>query len=151
MLIPQTIDDLAWPERPDLSQPPNWIPVGDGLAPRAPVDVRDTGSDPAALSDLALRAAYTVPQFNTEWAARRLHLPQLLVGEILEQLRADKLLDVLGQAGPFGFRYSISQRGRERADRLLEVSGYVGPAPVSLESYNTALAWQLGQSPRVTP
>lgn len=151
MLTHQTRDDPAGPETRGLSQPPNWIPVGDGLAPGAPVDVRDTGSDPSALSDLALRAAYTVPQFNTEWAARRIHLPQVLVGEILEQLRADKLLDVLGQAGPFGFRYSISQRGRERADRLLEVSGYVGPAPVPLESYNAALAWQLGRSPKVSP
>src|SRR3954452_24645672 len=122
----RTIDDPAGPESWGLTRPPNWIPVGDGDAPGAPVDVRDTGSDPSALSDLALRAAYTVPQFNTEWVARRIHLPQVLVGEILEQLRTDKLLDILGQAGPFGFRYSISQRGRERAERLLEVSGYVG-------------------------
>lgn len=147
----QMIDDPAVPETAGLSQPPNWISVGDGLAPGAPVDVRDTGLDPAVLSDLVLRAAYTVPQFNTEWAVRRLHLPQFMVGETLEQLRADKLLDVLGQAGLFGFRYSISQRGRERADRLFEVSGYVGPAPVSLEAYNEALAWQLGQSPKVSP
>jgi hypothetical protein len=151
MMTHRTSDDPAGLETRGPSRPPNWVPVGDGLGPGAPVDVRDTGSDPSALSDLALRAAYTVPQFNTEWVARRIHLPQVLVGDILELLRADKLLDVLGQAGPFGFRYSISQRGRERADRLMEVSGYVGPAPVPLESYNTALAWQLRQVPDATP
>ena len=81
------------------------------------------------VSDLALKAAYTVPQFTAEWAARRLHLPHALLHEVLEQLRTDHLLEVLGQAGPFGFRYAITNRGRERAGRLLEISGYVGPAP----------------------
>jgi hypothetical protein len=125
--------------------------VGDGLAPAAPLETRDTGVDPAVLSDLALRAAYTVPQFNTEWAARRLHLPQPVVGELLEQLRTDSLLDVLGSAGPFGFRYSISSRGRERAGRLLEVTSYAGPAPVSLEAYSEMLEWQVRRLPEVTP
>src|SRR4051794_39787380 len=84
------------------------VPPGDVPAPAAPLDVRETGGDPAVLVDLALRTAHSVPQFNTGWAARRLHLPQPVVGELLEQLRTDSLLDVLGSAGPFGFRYSIS-------------------------------------------
>jgi hypothetical protein len=126
------------------------IQVGDALAPQAPLDLGDTGVDPGVLSDLALRAAYTVRQFDTQWAARRLHLPQPVVGEVLEQLRADGLLDVLGSAGPFGFRYSISGRGRERAGRLFEVTGYVGPAPVSLESYSQVLEWQVRRLPEAT-
>ena len=132
-------------------RPPNWFQVGNQFAPGAPVSIRDTGLDASLLNDLAIKSAYTVAQFTTEWASRRLHLPQLLVGKILEQLSAEMLLDILGQAGPFGFRYSISQRGREQAVRLLEVSGYVGPAPVSLDSYNAALAWQLDRFPKVSP
>jgi hypothetical protein len=135
-------------EHPHL---PRLIPSGAGLAPAAPVQVSDTGMDPAVLSDLALKAAYTVPQFNTEWAARRLHLPQPLTGELLEQLRTDHLLDVLGQAGPFGYRYAISGRGRERARRLMEISGYVGPAPVSLAAYTALVEWQLAHNPKVSP
>ena len=124
--------------------------VDGGVAPAAPAAQSDLGIEPSVVSDLVLRAAYTVPQFNTEWAARRLHLPQPVVGEILEQLRTDHLLDVLGSAGPFGFRYSISSRGRERAARLLEVTSYVGPAPVSLEAYSEVLAWQIRRFPEVT-
>jgi predicted ATPase with chaperone activity len=127
------------------------IQAGDGLAPPAPREMRDLGVDRAVLLDLALKGAATVPQFNTEWAARLLHLPQPLTGELLEQLRADHLLDVLGQAGPFGYRYSTSSRGRERAARLLEVSGYIGPAPVSLEAYTGMLEAQLDRTPRPTP
>jgi hypothetical protein len=126
------------------------IQGGNGCAPAAPADVRGTGLDPIVVSNLALKAAYTVPQFTTEWTSRRLHLPQAIVSEVLEQLRTDHLLEVLGQVGPFGFRYGITNRGRERAGRLLEVSGYVGPAPVSLESYNEMMAWQLAQMPAVS-
>ena len=94
---------------------PLMIEVDGVLGPAAPADTRDLGLDPSLLSDLALRAASLVPQFNTEWLARRIHLPQSLVGEVLDRLREDLLLDVLGQAGPFGYRYALSNRGRERA------------------------------------
>ena len=118
--------------------------------PQAPTDLRHAGISPEILHDLALKAAYTVPQFTTEWAARLLCLPHGLVGALLDHMRSDQLLDVLGSSGPLGFRYTISGRGRERAARLLEVSGYVGPAPVSLETYTAMVEWQLLRAPEVT-
>ena len=130
---------------------PRMVALGDVQAPRAPVEVRDTGVDEAVLVDLTLKAAHTVPRFTTEWVSRRLGLPQLMVGGFLEQLRSNHLLDVLGQTGPFGYRYAITQSGRERARRLLEISGYVGPAPVSLAAYAAMLDWQLARIPRITP
>src|SRR5262245_5195381 len=117
------------------------------FVPAAPKDLSATGLDPAVVSHLALKAAYTVPQFTTEWAARRLHLPQPVIGEVLEQLRSDSMLDILGSSGPFGFRYSISGRGRERAARLMEISGYVGPAPVSLDDYTATIERQIARTP----
>jgi hypothetical protein len=134
-----------------LADPPGLMRIGGEFAPAAPADVRATGLDPMVVSDLALKAAHTVRQFTAEWAARRLHLPQALLNEALERLRTDHLLEVLGQAGPFGFRYSITNLGRERAARLLEISGYIGPAPVSLETYTAMLEWQLAHAPEVTP
>ena len=130
---------------------PPLIAAGDGMAPRAPTDPREAGVSPAILRDLALKAAYTVPQFTTEWAARQIRLPQVLVGELLEQMRTEQLLEILGSSGPFGFRYAISGRGRERAARLMEISGYIGPAPVSLEAYTAMIEWQLAQAPAVRP
>jgi hypothetical protein len=125
------------------------VSLGDGFVPAAPKDLRATGLDPAVVSNLALKAAYTVPQFTTEWAARRLHLPQPVVGEVLEQLRSDSMLDILGSSGPFGFRYSISRPGRERAARLMEISGYVGPAPVSIDDYTAIIQGQIARTPEV--
>jgi hypothetical protein len=135
---------LSVPEAPPHL--PKMIAIGDVAAPAAPMKVADTGLDGLLVQELALKAAATVPQFNTEWAARKLHLPQQLLGDVLEQLRVDHLLDVLGQAGPFGYRYAITQRGRETADRLLEISGYVGPAPVSLAAYVAMIECQLART-----
>jgi hypothetical protein len=129
---------------------PPLVNLGNELAPKAPTDPRDAGVSPAILRDLALKAAYSVPRFTTEWAVRVLCLPQVLVGELLEQLRADQLLEILGSSGPFGFRYTISGRGRERAARLMEISSYVGPAPVSLETYTAMIEWQLTRAPAAT-
>jgi hypothetical protein len=129
---------------------PELVAAGDVFAPRAPASAADAGVPPAVLVDLALRTASTVPSFTTEWAARRLCLPQAVAGELLEALRVDRLLDVLGQAGPLGYRYGISPQGRERAGRLLEISGYVGPAPVSLEAYTALLDHQIARFPEVS-
>ncbi|HEY2253291.1 MAG TPA: hypothetical protein VGH74_19595 [Planctomycetaceae bacterium] len=128
---------------------PGMIAVDGAIAPEAPVDVRSTGIDPAVLTDLALKLAYTTLQFNTEWAAQRLHLPLPLVKEVLEDLKAKQMLETLGSSGPFGSRYAISRGGRERAARLFEISSYVGPAPVSLAAYTAMIEWQFMRSPKV--
>src|SRR5690242_19824528 len=114
---------------------PKTVLRGDRAGPRAPVDIRDTGIDRTILHGLAVKLAYTVPHFTTEWATRQLRLPLNVVEELIEQLCADGLVEALGQVGPLNFRYAVSQRGRERAARLFEISGYVGPAPVSLDAY----------------
>jgi hypothetical protein len=136
---------------PDEAAKPESIAPGDDFVPAAPKDLRATGLDPSVVSNLALKTASIVPQFTTEWAAERLRLPLPVVGEVLEQLRSDNMLDILGSSGLFGFRYSISGRGRERAARLMEISGYIGPAPVSLDDYTAQIACQLAAIPGVRP
>jgi hypothetical protein len=146
-------DSLA--ERPEASEAaPEEEQAGSGLAdvgeefvPAAPKDLLATGLDPSIVSNLALKTASIVPQFTTEWAAERLRLPLPVVSEVLEQLRSEGMFDILGSSGLFGFRYSISGRGRERAARLMEISGYIGPAPVSLDDYTTIIECQLAAIP----
>src|SRR6516162_3589380 len=146
---PNLSDDSSRPDEERPADLPPFQSIGSEWAPEAPTDPRDAGVSPAVLRDLALKAAYTVPQFTTEWVARELCLTQVLVGELLEQLRTEQLLEILGSSGPFGFRYTISGRGRERAARLMEISGYVGPAPVSLAAYTAMIEWQLARAPEV--
>jgi hypothetical protein len=130
---------------------PKMIETEGGWAPESPVHVKDTGLDRANLLDLALKTAHVMPQFTTEIAARRMHLPLAITGDLLEQLRTELLLEALGHDGPFGYRYTTTQRGRDRAELLMDISGYIGPAPVSLDAYRAMLEWQETRSPHVTP
>jgi hypothetical protein len=142
------------PPGPDTGRYPNLprlVTLGGVMAPAAPSRAEETGLDHGAIVDLILKHAFTVPNFSTEWLVQKLHLPLQLVSNLLEELRKQLMLDVLGQAGAFGYRYGISQRGREWANRALEVSRYVGPAPVSLGAYTAMLEWQLDQCPPPRP
>jgi predicted ATPase with chaperone activity len=119
--------------------------------PPPPVEFRDLGVEGSVISDLALKLAATVQQLTTAWAAQQLHLPLAIVTELLENLRENSLLEVLGESGLLGYRYSATQRGREHAARLFEHSGYVGPAPVSLEAYTSRISSQLESFPPIGP
>jgi predicted ATPase with chaperone activity len=135
----------------DAGAPGEMLDVEGAYAPLAPTTLQECGVHADVLLNLALKLAYTVPRFNTEWAARKLCLPGAIVGELLDELRSDQLLEVLGQSGPFSFYYAITNGGRERARRLLEISGYIGPAPVSLEAYRDDLEFQFQRLPEVAP
>jgi hypothetical protein len=122
----------------------------DGIGPIAPEQLEHTGVEPNVLSDLLARLAYTVPSFSSTWAAEQTCLPLNIVEELCWQLKQDHLLEVLGQDGPFNYKYAATQRGREHAARLIEICGYFGPAPVSLEAYTSMLKRQNDARPEVT-
>ncbi len=132
------------------SHEPRMISIGDALAPEAPFSLRDSGIDPDTLADLTLKLAHTVPQFTAEWATQRLCLPLGKVEELLDQLKTDKMIEILGQDEALNYRFAITGRGGERARRLLEICGYIGPAPVSLEAYSAFLDWQFRHLPAVS-
>ena len=127
-----------------------WKDFGDFMGPTAPEEVSDCIVDPGQLSDLSLKLAATMTQFTTAWASEKLCLPSHLVDEMYWQLKNDHEVEILGQAGPLNYRYSVTERGRERADRLRMVCGYIGPAPVDLTTYIEYLHWQRSRRNPVT-
>ncbi len=127
------------------------VQVGELFAPEAPRTLAETGIAAEVLSDLFLKLAHTAASFTTEWAANSLCLPMGIINDLLDQLRRDKLVEVLGDAGRLGYRLAITERGRGRAVQLMEVCGYVGPAPISIDEYTASLDWQLAHLPQVTP
>ena len=124
--------------------------IGGVLVPESPASVEETGLDPEVLLNLTLKLAFVSPHFSSGSTARQLHLPFALATELLERLRAEKLVEVLGEEGPLGYRFRITQSGRERAAWLMAISGYVGPAPVSLQAYSAMLARQLPHLPEIS-
>lgn len=149
-----TYDNIYGKLRDSLHKPAadtKLMGLGDSFAPITPSNLDEMGVSPDVLSNLALKLAYTLPKFTSRYAASKLCLPLHLVTVLLEQLQKDGMLEILGQAEPFNFRFTITDRGRARAARLLEISGYVGPAPVSLNDYTKNLESQFKHLPEVTP
>jgi MoxR-like ATPase len=130
---------------------PPMFRVGDILAPKAPQDIASAGVEDTDLTDLALKMAYTVARFSSEWAAKKLHMSLPLIGAVMEQLGREGLVEETLRTAEGRSHYKITQRGRERAGRLLEICAYIGPAPVRLEAYAAMLRWQFAQTPEVLP
>ncbi|MEN9554817.1 MAG: hypothetical protein RLZZ232_1103 [Planctomycetota bacterium] len=120
-------------------------------APAMPTSIRETGIAREVLLSLLLKQAYAASQLTTELAAQKMLLAVQLVAELLEELRRESCVEVLGSSGPLGFRFTLSQKGRERAARAMEISGYIGPAPVSLEAYTDSVERQARQRAPVSP
>ncbi|MGH9310878.1 MAG: ATP-binding protein [Vicinamibacterales bacterium] len=70
--------------------------------------------------------------------AERLRLPYSVLDALVQHARVEKLVEVRGTsgAGTAGYRYILTDLGRDRAMQFFEISRYVGPAPVPLAQYN---------------
>jgi len=57
---------------------------------------------------------------------------------MLQHARVEKLIEVRGSAGTgtAGYRYALTDLGRDRAGQFLDICRYVGSAPVPLAQYN---------------
>jgi hypothetical protein len=74
--------------------------------------------------------------------ADRLRLPYDILESLVEHIRGERLIEVRGasgSSGTAGYRYALTDLGRERAQQYLMASQYVGPAPVPLSVYAKAM------------
>ena len=106
--------------------------------PPAPVTAADTGIPADRLSQLLLKTLYTGEATGTGLSERTC-LPFSVIGPLLESARTHMLIEVLGTtnatSGAAGYRYALTDLGRDRARQYLDANQYVGPAPVPLEAY----------------
>ena len=105
-------------------------------APRAPQTIEETGLPVDQLSHLFLKSLYTGEASGVA-LADHMRLPFSVLEPLVERARAEQLIEVRGAAGSgnAGYRYALTDLGRDRAQQFLEANHYVGPAPVSLDSY----------------
>jgi len=70
-------------------------------------------------------------------AADRMRLSYTMLEPLIERLRAERQIEVRGTqgSGTAGFRYALTDLGRDRAQQYLAINHYIGPAPVPLASY----------------
>src|SRR5262249_753087 len=104
--------------------------------PPVPRTVEDTGLALDQIEQLLIKTMYGAEQTGTT-IAERTRLPYALIEPIIERVRAQLLVEARGAtgSGTAGYRYSLTDLGRDRARQFLAISHYTGAAPVPLEAY----------------
>jgi len=105
-------------------------------APPAPHDVAATGLSPDLLLQLVVKTLYT-GEAGGHQLADRLRLTYSVIEALVDHVRAERLIEVRGTsgAGSAGYRYALTDLGRDRSRQFQEINQYVGPAPVPLAQY----------------
>jgi len=105
-------------------------------APPLPHTVAETGLSVDQIEQLITKTLHT-GELTGVTLAERICLPYSLLEPLIERLRAERLIEVRGAtgSGTAGYRYALTDLGRDRATQYLEINRYDGPAPVSLASY----------------
>jgi len=112
------------------------------LAPR-PRTLQDTGLDLHFVTELVAKHLYKGGVLTLSQLAERLALAGSILETVLNFLRKEARIEVLGGAGSdVNLRYALTDRGRSWALEALLKSGYVGPAPVPLASYTEVVRAQ---------
>lgn len=102
-----------------------------------PATIAESGLHPDTLSQLLLKALIG-GEASGSGLADRLKLPYSLLEVLVQHARVEKLVEVRGTSGvgTAGYRYILTDLGRDRAQQYMDVCRYVGPAPVPLAQYN---------------
>ncbi len=129
------------------AQPSSFYPI-------APTRVEETGLSGLWLQDLALKVLYFQGYVSGFKVADSMALPFAgIVDQLLEVMKREKLIEIKSAQnvglGEGSYVYGITGLGINRAREALERSQYAGPAPVPLESYNSAVLAQARRSLRV--
>jgi hypothetical protein len=105
--------------------------------PDPPNTIEETGLHPDTLAQLLLKTLVAGEASGTG-LSEKLRVPYSVLDALIQHARVEKLLEVRGTsgAGAAGYRYVLTDLGRDRAGQFLDLCRYVGPAPVPLNQYN---------------
>ncbi len=97
----------------------------------------DTGIDFGQLVELAIKTIYYLGRPTARSIGEKMALPFSVIDAILQFLKREQLIEVVGSGGlsEQQYQYSLTNKGTEKANECLDRNKYVGPAPVTFESY----------------
>jgi hypothetical protein len=104
--------------------------------PPPPATLPETGLHPDTLAQLLMKTLVAGEASGTQ-LADALRLPYSVLDALVQHARVEKLVEVRGAGGvgAAGYRYALTDLGRDRAMQFLDINRYVGPAPVPLTQY----------------
>ena len=102
-----------------------------------PTSIEETGLHSDTLAQLLLKTLVAGEASGTG-LAEKLRVPYTVLDALIQHSRVEKLLEVRGAGGTgaAGYRYALTDLGRDRAMQFFDLCRYVGPAPVPLAQYN---------------
>jgi hypothetical protein len=105
--------------------------------PTPPATIAETGLHPDTLHQLLLKTLVAGEASGSQ-LSDKVRLPYSVLEALVQHARVEKLVEVRGASGTgtAGYRYALTDLGRDRANQFLDMSRYVGPAPVPLNQYN---------------
>jgi len=114
------------------------------LPPPEPNSLEECGLDESFVKDLILKTVYFSHRPTGRSVADTMCLPFNIVNGLLQSLRSEQMLEVIGSPNNLeqAYRYAIGPKGRERVLQALEQCQYIGPAPVPLEEYRRVVLAQ---------
>ncbi len=113
------------------------MPVTQPTPPPPPSTLEETGLHPDTLAQILLKTLVAGEASGTS-LSEKMRVPYTVLDTLIQHGRIEKLLEVRGTsgAGSAGYRYALTDLGRDRANQFFDLSRYVGPAPVPLSQYN---------------
>jgi hypothetical protein len=120
------------------------------MPPPPPFSLAETGLHPDVLSQLMLKTLVAGESNGTQ-LAEHMRLPYSVLDAMIQHARLEKLVEVRGASGTgtAGYRYTLTDLGRDRANQFLDMNRYVGPAPVPLAQYNAYVRACMAARPTV--
>ena len=116
-----------------------------------PVTVEESGLSLLLLEDIVSRQLQESGVSDIRSLSVKTCLSSRLLDIVIEGMRADARLEVLGPAGGSkSLRYNLTDNGRRFAREARERSGYIGPAPISSDAYVSLIQRQSVKDVRVT-
>jgi hypothetical protein len=114
----------------------NEAPPGSTPIPGAPATVQETGLSASQISQLLIKSLYSGEATGLV-LAQRIRLPYGVLEPLIEAARLERLIEVHGASGTgtAGYRYMLTDTGRDRARQYFDANTYVGPAPIPLVDY----------------
>lgn len=111
--------------------------------PSPPQTLRETGLSGSFLLELALKIIHYLDNPTADQVARIIGLTTALTQEIIEQLKADRMVEIVGGGSydlPGRYKLRITDHGEVRAEQALERCRFAGAAPVPIEQYEKTIA-----------
>lgn len=121
--------------------------VANQYVPRNPVKWDDLGLPLSFLFEMVLRTIFNRGQISGSELAAELTVPFQVLGPVLQAMRKQTLVDIVGQRGGAGgdasFVYEIKPpKGSAALQEALDKTTYVGPLPVPFTDYVEAVLAQ---------